>query len=418
LVIFITLAKREKATNIMSNQPPVPHNEMDRIMNLSDFNLDYSNFENNFSDLARLAAKVAGTPISLVNLIDSYTQWTISNHGLAIDQMPREDSVCQYTITTSEHFEVADLSKDDRFKDKFYVKGEPLLRYYYGIPLKSDGYNIGALCVFDKEARTLPPEKIELLKIIGEEIINRLKAYKVIEALRAKIAEGTELNKKVAHDIRGPLAGIIGLSQIISEKGDNNTIDEVLEFINLIHKSGRSLLDLTDEILSADKSNTLLLSGSELNLLIFKEKLEKLYNPQAINKNILFSVHTSYKTENIPFSKNKLLQIAGNLISNAMKFTPVGGTITVALDLSEKEEDRCLNISVSDSGVGMDEEKINLLLGDNTASTNGTDGEKGYGFGLALVKHLIAGLKGTLNITSSLCNGTRFVVSLPQYIIG
>jgi len=94
----------------MNVNPPIPENEYERVLNLSDFNLDYSNFQDNFKDLAKLAASVAGTPISLVNLIDSYTQWTISNYGLDLEQMPREDSVCQYTIKYDEKpFEIEDL---------------------------------------------------------------------------------------------------------------------------------------------------------------------------------------------------------------------------------------------------------------------------------------------------------------------
>lgn len=54
--------------------PPVPKNEFERVLNLSDYNIDYSDFQDKFKDLAKLAASVAGTPISLVNLIDSYTQ--------------------------------------------------------------------------------------------------------------------------------------------------------------------------------------------------------------------------------------------------------------------------------------------------------------------------------------------------------
>ena len=127
---------------------PMPANEMERLISLSDFDIDYSTHQDSFKDLAKLAAKVAGTDISLVNLIDTFTQWTISNHGLDIDQMPREDSVCQYTIANGEYFEVADLKDDPRFKDKFYVVDDPNLRYYFGVPLTTkEGSNLGALCV-------------------------------------------------------------------------------------------------------------------------------------------------------------------------------------------------------------------------------------------------------------------------------
>ena len=238
----------------MNHAPPIPDNELKRIIKLSDFDLDYSGIQEALQDLSKLAAKVAGTEISLVNLIDSLTQWSVSNSGLPIDQMAREDSVCQYTIVSKEQFEVKNLAADERFKNNFYVAGEPLLRYYFGVPLQTnDGYNLGALCVMDKIGKEITPEKVELLKIIANEIVNRLTTIKVIQELKSKIKEVNETKKKVAHDIRGPIGGIIGLAQIISEQGDNNKMDEVLEFINLIQKSGSSLLELADEILNMEK---------------------------------------------------------------------------------------------------------------------------------------------------------------------
>ena len=396
----------------MDSKLPIPANELDRAMGLSDFNIDYTNTENNFKDLARLAASVAGTEISLVNLIDSYTQWTISSHGLDIDQMPREESVCQYTIVEDDHFEVDDLSQDIRFKDKFYVSQDPKLKYYYGIPLKSNGHNLGALCLMDRNIKILAPEKTELLKIIAEEIVNRLNAYKVIESLRDKVTEVTATQNKVVHDIRGPLGGIIGLAQIISEQGKENNMDEVLEFINMIHKSGNSILELADEILTSE-NKAVALKGGELNLKTFREKLEKLYIPQARSKTIDLSISISPETDSIPFSKSKLLQITGNLISNAIKFTASSGYVRVKLALARKENSNILKIIVEDSGTGLQQDKINSILSGDSGTTEGTDGEKGYGFGLALVKHLIEGLKGTLKISSDQ-TGATFEVELPQ----
>ena len=392
--------------------PPIPSNEMERLLSLSEFDLDYDSLEENFKDLTHLAAKVAGTNISLVNLIDSYTQWSVSAYGIDITQMPREDSVCQYTIVADNEFEVKDLSTDNRFKDKFYVVDDPNLRYYFGVPLKtSEGTNIGALCVLDNQEKSLNPEKIELLKIIANEIVSRLTALKVIKTLRNNLNEAKQTSKKVAHDIRGPIGGIIGLAQIISEQGDENKMDEVLEFINLIQKSGSSLLELADEILSADQAPKL--GTDQFNLALLKDKLEKLYSPQAVNKQITFTVSTNAQADKIPFSKNKLLQIIGNLVSNAMKFTPEGGQISVNLDLIEKES-KLLKIVVKDSGVGLSQEAADAILKGTATSTNGTSGENGYGFGLALVKHLIDGLKGTLTIQSNPGEGATFEITLPQ----
>ena len=402
----------------MSNTAPLPENEMQRIIKLSDYDIDYSGVQDALKDLSKLAAKVAGTEISLVNLIDSFTQWSVSNYGLPIDQMPREDSVCQYTIVAKEQFEVKDLTADERFNNKSYVKNDPLLRYYFGVPLQTaDGFNLGALCVMDKIGREITPEKVELLKIIANEIVNRLTTIKVIQSLKNKIKDVNETQKKVAHDIRGPIGGIIGLAQIISEQGDSNKMDEVLEFIGLIQKSGHSLLELADEILTTEKQKNPRAEssrGNEFNLLLLKDKLEKLYAPQAKNKKIIFIVNAVAAASGIPISKNKLLQIIGNLISNAIKFTPEEGSVTVELNLIGGKVKNTLDIVVRDSGVGLTEDRIHYILNGTASSTDGTVGEQGYGFGLALVKHLVDGLQGTMHILSKPGEGANFEIKLPQ----
>lgn len=391
---------------------PLPHNELDRIVHLSDFDLDYSSFKQDFKDLATLAAHIAGTDVSLVNLIDSYTQWTVSGYGLDIEQMPREDSVCQYTIAGNDTFEVADLRTDERFKDKSYVVGGPMLRYYFGVPLTSaEGHNLGALCVLDKEYTVLTPEKIDLLKLIANEIINRLKAARLIGELNNKLLKDHERLKKVAHDIRSPLSGIIGLAGFIHNKGKHNKLDEVLEFIDLIQKSGKSLIDLTDEIMNAKKSD--LQDHLETNLNRFKNKLETLFQPQAKSKNIALSFYLSAQTSATPFLKNKLLQITGNLIANALKFTPEGGAVTVGLSLDTEADPFLLTITVDDNGIGMENKTIAAVFNGTVESQDGTGGEHGFGFGLALVKNLVDKLNGHLQIHSQKGKGTRFEIALP-----
>lgn len=393
---------------------------MERIINLSDFNLDYSDIESNFDDLTRLAAKIAGTPISLINLVDSFTQWTISNHGLNLAQMPREDSVCQHTIMGEKAFEVKDLMADERFNDKFYVAKAPNLRYYLGVPIKTeDGHHIGALCVLDTDAKNtgfekeISPEKIEMLAIIAAEIVQRLNALSEIKSLRNQLHEANDLKRKVLHDIRGPIGGIIGLAQILNDQGESNTVEQMLEFVGLIHKSGTILLELADEILSTETKEKEIL-GQQFSLLVFKEKLLHLYLPQAVNKNITFEVNVAAKDEKKVFSKDKLLQIIGNLISNAIKFTPKNGLVTVTMEMLGHAPQATLNIVVKDSGVGLSNDAIAVILNGTATTTKGTIGEKGYGFGLALVKHLVDKLHGTMNIISVEGEGAIFEINVPQ----
>jgi len=392
---------------------PVPENELERILQLSDLNIDYTAFGEQFNGLARLAAKVAGTDISLINLIDSYTQWTVSGYGLDIQQMDREDSVCQYTIIGDTHFEVNDLKNDERFHDKFYVAGSPHLRYYYGVPLKYGTHNLGALCVLDGHKKELSPEKAELLKLIADEIVNRLRVHKYIEDLRIDMKHTQHVKNKVVHDIRGPISGIIGLSEILRSQGKANSIDQVMDFVSLIYKSGKSLLELADDILETEKGKADVKSN-ELTLGLFAEKLEQLYGPQAKSKNILLTLHRV--GEEAAFPQARLLQIAGNLISNAIKFTPRFGSVEVTLELAKTgDASKTLSITVNDNGAGMNEETLAALNSDEEITAKeGTTGEKGFGFGLALVKHLVNTMNGTMTITSQPGKGSQFNVVLPD----
>lgn len=405
----------------MQSNPPMPSNEMERVLALTQLDIDYTELQESLKDLTKLAAKVAGTSISLINLIDSLTQWTVSNYGLDLEQMDRDQSVCQYTIVKQDSFEVKDLTADGRFSDKFYVTGPPSVTYYFGVPLQtSNGLNIGALCVLDQIGKEISPEKIELLKIIADEIVSRLTAYHLIEQLKNRVKEAKESQRKVAHDIRGPLGGIVSLAEIISSQGDSNKMDQVLEFIGLIQKSGTSLLDLANEILTNEKKVEMKKepvaesNAHQFNLLALRNKLIHLYTPQAIPKNIQFSVDVKGGNESASLSKNKLLQIAGNLISNAIKFTPNDGYVTVTLELTMATSAKKLIILVNDSGVGLSKEDIDTILNSQSDSTTGTGGEKGYGFGLPLVSHLVEGMKGTMNITSEPGKGSIFQITLPQ----
>ncbi len=393
-----------------STNVPVPTNEMNRLLDLYQFDIDYSSLKNSFKDLTHLAAKISGADISLVNLIDSYTQWSVSNVGLDIDQMPREDSVCQYTILEDDHFEVQDLSTDIRFKDKAYVNSPLNLRYYFGIPLKTNaGQHIGALCVLDKNEKKLSEEKIEFLKIIAKEIISKLNSLKIVDDLKTEVLEIKESSKKVAHDIRGPISGIIGLTAIIK---DETKETETLALADMISKSGNSVLELADEILKPD-SKTFHFSNDTLTLFALKQKLEKLYNPQAKAKEIVFNVIIKSNREKDAFKKDKLLQIIGNLISNAIKFTANYGEVKVYLDIQSIEDKNNLIIEVVDNGLGLNQHSIDLILEGKKPTSSGTKGEIGYGYGLTMVRNLIKSIHGNFNIKSELTKGTKFEVYVP-----
>lgn len=394
--------------------PPVNENEFDRLIELSEMDLDYTELEDFLQDLNTLAAKIANTPISFVNLIDNFTQWTVSNEGFDLHQMPREESVCQFTITEEAEFEIQDLSQDERFKNKFYVKDEPRLKYYYGIPLTTaKGHNIGALCVLDWESRELDPEKKEFLSLVADEVIKRIEFLKENNMLKGQLEKLRKTQKKVGHDIRSSLGGIIGITDMIKSDLDPEKAKDILELVNMIKKGSQSVLDLADEIMK-EGSYSKEPGANEFSISTFCEKLENLYMPQARAKEVNLKIMNKADNQNVFFPKTKLIQIAGNIISNSLKFTPENGEVVVTVSMNESDEaTHQLEITVKDTGVGMTKEKQKEILSGTQSSEDGTSGEKGYGFGLQLVKHLIDKANGTMKIESEQGKGTTFKVTIP-----
>jgi signal transduction histidine kinase len=392
--------------------------EYKRLIELSELDLDYSSLKENLEDLTQLAARIAGTEISLINLIDSYTQWSVANYGIDIQQMPREDSVCQHVVSGGDRIEIKDLKGDERFKDKFYVTDGPKLRYYYGVPLTtSRGINVGAMCVLDKRPQDVSPEAKELLAMIANQVIRRLEALKTIKSLEEKVQELNLSKRKVSHDIRSPISGIIGLAEIMKEEVKNGRMTEIIELLDVIQKGGESLLELTDSILNQEDRGTEP-SDNEFSCETFAQKLRELYSPQAQTKQVILEIRTYDESRAICFSKNRLLQIVGNLVSNSIKFTPNKGKVGIEITVEMQDEDELadtLIVKVTDTGTGMSEAKKADILAGTAISERGTSGESGYGFGLSLVMHLINQTQGSIEINSEVGKGSRFEVRLPVY---
>ncbi|MBO6586894.1 MAG: GAF domain-containing protein [Gracilimonas sp.] len=392
----------------------IPENEFERALKLSEYDIDYSEIHGKLDDLTRLAAHVAGTPISLINLLDTTTQWTVSKVGLDVLQTPREETVCQYVVLDDESLEVEDMTEDERFKDKEYVKNSPHIKYYYGVPLKTpDGHRIGAMCVMDTDEHDLTPEKESFLKIIANEVITRIEYEHKLKLMRHNVDELKEIQRKVSHDIRGPIGGIIGIAEILRDQAKGEKKEELMQLLELINKGGRSVLDLADEILSdfEDQSQENQLFKNQLTLEVLQKKLEDLYKPQALNKSIDYKIVINNGHQGLTFPKHKLLQIFGNLVSNAIKFTPENGSVEVSLDI--KKPDLGLIGVIKDNGVGMSGEQIKEIMGNRGRSTKGTGQERGFGFGFKLAKHLTESINGSLLIESQKNEGTEITVNIP-----
>ena len=224
------------------------------------------------------------------------------------------------------------------------------------------------------------------------------------EALsRANIASRakTDFLARMSHDIRTPLNGIMGMTQIALEENDPDLIHEYLEKIDT---SSHFLLGLLNDILDMSKieQGVINLEEDVYSLSEFRDNLDSIIVPLCRNKDITLNVKIdgdcSFVTD-----KQKFNQIFFNLLSNSVKFTAVGGKIDVISE-NQKIENGKLEIDfiVRDYGCGMSEEFQKHMFEAFTQEKNAmTPSSAGTGLGLAIVKSLVEKMGGTISVWSS-----------------
>lgn len=149
--------------------------------------------EAEFDDLARIAAEVCGTPIAVVNLVDTHRQFFKAEVGLGVRETPLETSFCGHAILSEDLMVVPDATKDPRFACNPLVTDEPGIRFYAGALLKThDGLPIGTMCVLDYVPRNLDEAQLRTLSLLARQAMTQLE-YRRAMAERDAATERLEM---------------------------------------------------------------------------------------------------------------------------------------------------------------------------------------------------------------------------------
>ncbi len=154
---------------------PLPANEPERLRALYRYAVLDTLAEPGFDALAQLAAHIAGTPVSLVSLIDCERQWFKAKQGLDIAESPRHLAFCNYVVFDGAAVIIPDTRLDPRVADNPFVTLPPHFLSYAGFPLTSpDGYTVGTLCVLDYQPRQLTAEQLQMLGLLATQVMAQL----------------------------------------------------------------------------------------------------------------------------------------------------------------------------------------------------------------------------------------------------
>ena len=260
---------------------------------------------------------------------------------------------------------------------------------------------------------------------IHEELLARIHAHlkqeKMKKVLKKNIIELQALDKMkndflavCSHDLRSPLSGILGYTELLMLEIENKSH---LETLKDILSSGEELLLLINDILDLSRAEA---ERQEMGMAeiepgeIISACIHSL-EPAASLKHISLTMVNKIGKTQIMGNKSALSRIFNNLITNAVKFTPKGGQVSVTLKL---QDDGSLAISVMDNGIGIPQNKIHdLFTRYSRVSRRGTAGEKSTGLGLAIAKELVQHHNGTITVKSREGKGSIFKVSFPTHRI-
>lgn len=228
----------------------------------------------------------------------------------------------------------------------------------------------------------------------------------------------TRFFANISHEFRTPLTLIAGPLQQAQQAADRTGQHQAVQIdkksYDMIRKNTERLHNLVDQLLELSKieSGNIHLALRQGGLLPFIRSVLYSFESMAERQNI--SLNTNFSTENHRafYDKDKLEKILTNLLSNAFKYTPDGGLVTVVVDLTEKY----LQVEVSDTGKGIDKEEVKHIF-ERFYRVEGSE-KKGSGIGLALAKELIDLHHGNISVESIKGEGTTFKIRLPVTLSG
>lgn len=251
----------------------------------------------------------------------------------------------------------------------------------------------------------------ELEQIIFERKQIEVQLQKYADQLKALNDTKNKFFSIIAHDLRSPLQGVLGLFEIL--KTDFNTLstEEAKHYIDIVENSLQKQYELLSDLLEWARLQTESVV-TEFETFPLQLEVKKITDPLlilAIEKNIRLINNVDEKIE-LYADKNLIGIVIRNLVSNGIKFTHSGGLVSISAMIKNNHAE----ITVSDTGVGIPKESLEKLFRiDIRNSTDGTLKEKGTGLGLILCKEIIEKLGGNIQIESRIDKGTKVIFLVP-----
>ena len=235
----------------------------------------------------------------------------------------------------------------------------------------------------------------------------------LLEEIKKVSKRKTDFISAVSHELRTPLTSIKGYASILLSEQLGQVPQAVKERLDKINRHSDELAHLVNELLDISRIEsgklTMKLEPQDLKDII--EAVADLLSVQLKTKDIKLDVKITKETTKVNADRNQIERVFINLISNAIKFTPVKGKISV----TSHPSDDFLQIDVSDTGIGIPEDALTSVFDEFYRVDNPINQEaRGTGLGLSLVKHIVEAHRGKIWVKSKIGQGSTFSFTLPK----
>ncbi len=224
----------------------------------------------------------------------------------------------------------------------------------------------------------------------------------------------TKLFNNITHEFRTPLSVIIGMTQNIIDSMNSHQLEKFSANFRLISGNSKKLLVLINQILDLSKieSGNMQLQMIQADIISYIKLYLDSFSSLAQHKKIDLTFYNEVDTLVMDFDPDKLSIILSNLISNALKFTPENGKVTLFVHRNVTENKKYFILKVKDTGIGISKKHIEHIF-DRFYQVDQHNVMEGTGIGLSLTKEIVALKKGKITVKSELKKGTQFTIQLP-----
>ncbi len=284
----------------------------------------------------------------------------------------------------------------------------------------------GRILTVLETARAVRDEKGDIVEYEGiiEDITSRKhmeqKLQEYVWALEKSKKELSELNAQkdkifsiLSHDLRSPFSSILGFCDILIKEHDQLTDDEKVQFVQYIQEAANDQLALVNKLLEWSRLETgrIKMEKNDIDLYDIIDKSVHNMLGLAHQKGITL-ISTVQPNLIVRGDEQLLLQVFNNLIGNALKFTPKGGTVSIEFI---EEQKNAWVVGVRDTGVGIPEGDLHKLFKiEEKYTRKGLNGEKGTGLGLPVVNEIMLKHNGSIKVQSKVGVGTVFILTFPK----